>query len=1606
MGCSIEDQKLGYSQLSDRLRKLNPKVDEVTIQKAINKTWLSLENNMMTEAEKFVYTKITEQTDGVARINLGGLNQLNEPIVIVKDLGKEYVIHLLSGKNYTFKKGSIRSNETAKKQEVVMPSMEFAGQVEDMYWWNSNEKPIVVGGKAYLSKAAYEKDEKVLVTRRMARKMVEERANALEDKSAWDKYEGNVLKGSYGYDKYAGALKNTIEKLVNPKIVTDVVGLMLSEAHEDNIIIADYSYKTNIVQIAKEPTKEEINDAAEVALMYMYTTKSGVNPTIKALTEFVGKNKAVAIQRIINAVENVRGSHALTHELIHAGSVKFMEENKEHPAVLRVKELYDAAMDQKDEIQIIMNHGDVMTRTRWQENEQEFVAEALSNPGLMYALSKFKVVGKERLSKGIFAELVETLISMLGLTKKVADNLLEFTMDGFTAIMEAQAVKVDGGTEFSERLQPMIEAYKKAKTEKMGSDSELTIGTKASDKFIGQEELQLGQVLKEEFDNYYALDLEAGNPIKTQEFNELQDKVLDTYEKTMQDLGKGKVGLRLFESTVDQTAAQIDLRSKEMHIRWNKMSRLSRVSEVFLHETNHLMSHYVFKNNRELRGLMEDLRDAAIDSGVTYKLFLDGVENPTANEIEIAKMKFEYTFDKTANPEEFYAYATTNEQVYNAIKDVKLNTQLIKHLAMDPNKREPIKKVLNKLIDVVNAQWRMLTGRGITGNKMIANMLQTVARLDAEAYQARQKREDTPEGITDYAKNKINQLDAVLEPVIKKVDEWNEKFSTKQTASFLAEHIKRVPLLNDLLETGISQYLWRMVTQDTTTKDVADMYMVFRHAKQKVEKHTADIRNGVKSVVDELYKDVDADTKKAVTSIVLEMDMAQFSVSKLKEYLTDPAKIENDIQMMLEELLPGQAMMHQINGLVEYLVTGKTITHNQQINANNIVTGIYKENEIHKNASKSKVELVDKLVSLKALLRSTEEQRKLVNDMDTDTLNKTIQMYRGYMDGMRANATLNTYDPIPKGYTKPEDGLIKYELIPEEEVEAQKSVLMKLVNDKPYLQLEGKNYYLMTGRTKSVGFTEGAIGLISHTIDGIPVSSLIRKNNEMLGKKALPESEVRKSTKKLIAEVNSGKGDVEGVFQLLEGNTIIPVYDHQNKLVDYRIQLNKLEKDVHLPDRKTELSDMLSHTFSRSIKTSLTASENKRVVDTIIEHSAQGVLEKPNEYVLVEEYTDEDKFNGVKREKRHDRWDYLPDHTKDYIYQKLGVKGILIHKDFVELMTGEKDVTIGNFAKFGIDLKKYPIAKARLMALESYLAEVLGYVKNAIVVLNADVLLGNQTSNAIVAMTHGIDPIRYTKKFKERWQQLNEYNEKVQQIAELEVRKMAGEKVDNKITQLKRQMKGNVWDELVKDGQYTALVEDINIDENGGGQLYTMVDNYLEKKNWKGAIKALRNGLFIDRTSALYGVMLKTVHYGDAITRQIIKEELERKEIKKYGEITPKAEREILNYLDQLLVNYGYTMNRWVSYMERVGGLFFMKYYLSQAKAITSMIKRAPAMSALIQGTQYVTKIDIQDPFDTYLRSGIDGIAYRWMLDDAPSKLVEPNILDLIPDISSIVKIS
>ena len=1670
MGCSAQDQIAGYKAVHKKLTELNPKVDPVRRQHAINNYWLNLENNIMTTREKEVYKSLVAQTDGIVSISHSDVKQTNEPLVFVKEIGNDYVIYLESGKNYTFEKGKVKSKPTKAGRTVVLPSMELAkysmGVITPVPKQTEVSKVVQkvrdMNEENFMSRPTQkEKQEQAQTILNLSSKELDEVIEDAQNNTAIRP----IMPSQYTYEeskknkRFASAVKkDTLNALLQNTEAESMIMEKDLKTYRDhindlvqNIIPADISYRdsisfynTTITQLLEgNPNKvsgghmkpgtnkivlnrKTVSDQTITGFVqdwFLKDTDEGKriakirNEDVRAVELvnspaykiFENKNKAEIAERLLSAIAHVNGEHTLTHELIHLGSSAFMKTNPDHPATKKVKALY---------LEVLQNKAFIEQDTGqdyWAESMDEFIAEALSNPVMIEYFNNMPTKYSGSRLTYLFETLVNELLGMLGFTKN--DSVYQHVMDGFTAMLEYQ---------FNDNI------IADSKKDVMGSDKDANIGQSVNDVEEMGFDVDLGQNLVDIFVDWYQNDMDTGviasdkrgifdayvmtaeeftkSGTKLNEFEMLQKQVLDTYMETMTDLDTGNMSVDMFTNATEQTAGSINLKTRELKVRWNKASRLTSTSEVLLHEVNHAMSHHVFKANVQLRRLAEDLRNTALDAGIDYKVFLDGIDKPTANEIEIAKMKYEYTFDKTANVEEFYAYATTNERVYNAIKNLEIKTPLIKDMELEAGKKQPFRIVLNKLIKAVNEIWRMMSGRGVRGGQIIADMVTTIARLDAEMQQTKVRDSMQDETLSAYAASKMNELDEKVKPVIDKVTVWSDKLQN-MGAGKLSKHIAKIPVLNELMETGIAQYLWRTVTQDTTKDGVADMYMVFRHSKQVVEKHTADIRNGVKMYATELYKDVDERTKNSVTKLLLEADGAQFEVDDLKELLNDDTKIADEINSTIQEIKSSMVSgkidretMSQIDGLAEYIVKGTASKVDQQMNAYNIAHGVHIP-EYDSKKPRMPVELVDKLVSLKALqmtddVHKTNIKQLLEQDNGKDIIEKTRNMYRGYIDSMREDATIDGYDPVPKGYTKPANGLLRYELVPEDQIAAQESVLMKLVENKPYMRLDGQDYYLMTGKVKSVGFTEGAIGLISHTTEGIPVSALLRRQNDMMHKKKgrLTDQELRKRTDKIIESI--AKGETRGL-EMLEGKTLVPVYNHAKEIVDYRVQLNKLEQEIHLPDRETKLEDVLSSTFSRSVKTTLTASENKNVVDTIIKNSAQGVLENPDDYVLVEEYTEEDRLNGVKRERRHDRWNTLPDHTKDYIFKRTRNKGILIHKDFVELMTGEKDMTIGNFAAFGFEMKQHPVARARLMALESYIIELLGYLKQEMIVLNGSVLIGNQVSNAMVAMNHGINPIKYVKKFKERWQQLNDYNEKVQMLTQLEVEQKAGGKVDNKIAQLKKQLEGNIWDELVKDGQYTALVEDINTDAKMNGQIATMLNDQLGKSDFGKMIRNVRDALHIDRSGSFYATMLKTVHYGDAITRQIVKEELEAKAIARDGELTDKNKRQILNYLDQLLVNYGYIPNRWWGYADRVLGLLFMKYYLNQPKAIISVIRGNPTKTLLMQGAQKVTGLDFADPFNTYTNSGMDGLVYRWMLDDLPEHTMEPNWMHLMPNLSS-----
>lgn len=1487
MGCSAQDQITGYKAVNKKLTDLNPKVDPVKRQFAINDYWLNLENNIMTPNEKLVYKTLVEQTDGVASISFSDKKQINTPLVFVKEIGNEYVVYLDNGQNYTFEKGKVKSKPTKSGRSVVLPSMELTKYVDNT---GSDVKPLAAGGELYTQKDFKVSGETIVALDTANTEFLKDNPNVKVIEGSEFNYLDNVI---------------TLDKDAN---------------FEDRVVYLAH-------EIVHAKTKEWLEDNRHTSMVKMLS--SSIDTVLAKLEGIPGPKLT-------------EGERMLQSRLLHDNGSKDLR-LLENVAVLAA----EPAM-RKELLQLIP------------KQDRSIINRILD-----------KI--KAWLGKGTTVD----AIMILGLVDKIVD---------------------------------------KSTTNVKGSDETMgEFGTGSDELFQEVKAMDLGTALGGLFWNLEAEDREtvlqtgeesASVPIKSPEFVEFTEGLIESYKATMNKLGNGEVDIALYKNDKLNTSGTVDLETKKISLRYNRMSRTARLSEIFLHEVNHLISADVFASNPRLRRLMKDLKEATLASGVNYTAFLSNAENPTSEEIEIARRKFEYVFDETADPEEFYAYATTNEAVYMAVKDVQVKAELVKPLGVVETRMQ---KILQKLITMINDIWSAATGRSAKGSQQILQMIELVNDLAEE--KAEQSKKDMEPGISNRVKNIFNKIDESVNPIMDKIETKAKRLKKQMPGGKLLGKISELRGLRDIAASGAVQYVVREVTKDTTNPEFAELYQVTRKTKQIVERATNQIKVGVEDAINTMFADETESTKKAITHVMFDLDLGHLldtmTIDEVVEVIKDPVKRAAEIDLA-EKALGEKKYNAQIDGLAEYIVTGNTVIMNQQINANNIVEFINEypgKKELKRKGLAGHKKLVDKLVSLKALDKVSEENRALAvayidKSGNTDNVVESLTMYKNYMDQMKKDAKTSFYDPIKKGYTQAPASMVKYALVPEEQVKAQLSINMKLESVTPYTVIAGKIYYLMTGKVKSVGFNEGAFGMISNTMDGVSLSGLLRDRFEEVGFHA---DKIDEKVKESVELIRTGKAKGKQ-FQLGRIKAMIPVHDKAGKIIDYRIQLNKIDK-IEMLGEEEDVAKVLAHTYARADKLVRTAEQNRHVVDAVIRNSAVGMSENPEDYVILEEYTDKDKVLGKPYTKLHERWDRIPDYTKAYIFKELGYNSLPIHKDFVELITGEKQMTLGNFNYFGLDMKQHPIARARIMAVESWVRELLAYVKQTTVILNGSVVMGNTISNMITAAVHGVDPVTYVAEVRKKWLLLNEYNEIERKLARLEVDRIAGRKVDAKIAQLNNQKIRHPYHKLVEDGQFSPIVEDVNVDADTKGQLATLLKEAIDKTGLGKGLHPLLDILYLDKKTKIYKTMLKVTQYGDAITRQIILEKNVDKREKRLGRKLDTAEyQEELDYVDQLLINYGYVANRTWDWMEKVAGLNFMKYYLRNIKATYKMFDRNKSATVFSEGAQKLTGIDFSSSMDAYAKSPIMAMTNRFMLDDVPEELTSPHLFGLLPDFSSIVK--
>ena len=249
--------------------------------------------------------------------------------------------------------------------------------------------------------------------------------------------------------EYYAMMKRLVDSIVKPNYVNNPEALFL-QANEGKLIGGTYTPSTNTIstsELTAEQIKAQAKKLTVEALADSITTEETTDedyaklvatiqgdPRIMDLLEDRVKEQAV---EMFAAYAKVKGGHALYHELVHAGTVRYMRANPDSELTQQMNNLYKTALEHKTDIasDIGKSPYDDMY---WAKNVEEFVAEALTNPLMIRALANVYVDGAKyrRSINSVFRAVVDVALKMLGIDK--TDNVYAEVLKTYTAILEAQ----------------------------------------------------------------------------------------------------------------------------------------------------------------------------------------------------------------------------------------------------------------------------------------------------------------------------------------------------------------------------------------------------------------------------------------------------------------------------------------------------------------------------------------------------------------------------------------------------------------------------------------------------------------------------------------------------------------------------------------------------------------------------------------------------------------------------------------------------------------------------------------------------------------------------------------------------------------------------------------------------------------------------------------------------------------------------------------------------------------------------------------------------------------------------------------------------------------
>jgi predicted Zn-dependent protease len=1041
------------------------------------------------------------------------------------------------------------------------------------------------------------------------------------------------------------------------------------------------------------------------------------------------------------------------------------------------------------------------------------------------------------------------------------------------------------------------------------------------------------------------------------------------------------------------------------------------VREVAAHEYLHGTLYHFFEDpaNSDYRQRAEKLYERAQEVVKPYHFLPEGVSwDMTSDSIrQAAQRRWDHIF---GNPEnglhEFIAMGRTNEALIKILSDTTLGWD--KGQKLSKFLESPLQFIWDAIANMLNwlTENKVRQSRGQSVYKNLDSLLQQIVQIQDKqkigfGYKLDKIYKSTLDATNEGLKrsfyvagrelaNKAGNLAGGKFP-----SRLNLKGGGPEYREELVSQSKKVlGIVEEALSTNKRSELLSNLRQELFGLDATSRQWqnVLTNTLTSLEQERKRVKEGVTNL---LYSFFDKNNPPSIkesrdlNDVILRLDLDSlvdnFSLEDIEQLLINPAALNEATTKLERELERTQQiptyfrLLNEARGLGLLISEGKVGQRIQVTNADNIVEQLGFE-DILPVANKERTrQIVDQLATLEGLRRTDVSKLRTTANIIARERNKAegengVTNLLAFHRAFKEKSLTENFDGNPvgtfKGYTKENLGTDasvevgyasqKYEAF------MRRKGYKKVRNLKRDPLHNGLQLALYKTNIEMPAYSAGAVSLTDEQQKGTTVTEQLSRAGIAIDNKYLTSKLVNDITKKMQAEAKRmSRGEVQVNEEI---PYLLPIFDQKTKqIINYRYIMSLEDKDASL-NRDDRVFETLGSMFSSIVDKKVTPEVNEVVLDQLKSDWDNYKDEKQTLDKSKSKYRW--RFVSATSPSFEDREIYrmLPEATKFEAKKRFGDNPIPIRANLANYVFGTRDVTLTSLVTNANLVSPVTVPYAAVISFnmaDKLFREVMQLVRVRNSILQPAVVTGNILSNVLVLLADGIPPAYIVEHIGTSILAMRRYQKQRDETTKLEYEVLARQQrnqntkqLENRLGFLRNSMQKNPVHELVEEGLFTAIVEDINISglSSQQGKIIGRLGETLEDKA-RGTRFSWATTTFKEMSmtpgSKSFAVATALNQYGDFVGRYI--------EYKYNTEVRKISKEEAKRNALEDFVFYDEPTDPRIKFMNDYGIFMYSKFFIRIQRVYAKLFAKNPAISLTTmfvdQNLADLSSISIQDYF-------------------------------------------